>query len=128
MAEKEKVRIDKYLWAIRIFKTRALASEACEKGRVRMQGNSLKASKHVNIGEEYEIKADARKWIIKVVDIIHNRVAYSEAITHYIDLTPAEELDLLKQSASSFHTGKRLSKIGRPTKKERRDIDDFTEQ
>lgn len=126
MAEKEKVRIDKYLWAIRIFKTRSLASEACEKGRVKMLGNSLKASKHVNIGEEYEIRADARKWIIKVVDLLHNRVAYSEAVVFYIDLTPAEELEIQKQAASSFHTGKRLSKIGRPTKKERRDIGGFT--
>ena len=125
---KEKLRIDKYLWAIRVFKTRSLASEACDKGKVRLLGNSVKASKTVNIGEEYEIKTEARKWIIKVTGLLANRVQYAEAVNYYIDLTPAEELDLLKSQAASFHTGKRLSKIGRPTKKERRNLDDFTEE
>lgn len=123
---KEKLRIDKYLWSIRIFKTRALASEACDKGRVRFLGNSVKASKTVNISEEYEIKTEARKWIIKVTGLLFNRLQYAEAINYYIDLTPAEELDLSKSQAASFHTGKRLSKIGRPTKKERRNLEDFT--
>lgn len=127
MAElKEKLRIDKYLWAIRVFKTRSLAAEACEKGKVRFQGNAVKASKTVNIAEEYEIKTEARKWIIKVTGLLHNRVQYSEAVKYYIDLTPAEE-ETAKFQAASFHTGKRLSKIGRPTKKERRDLDEFTE-
>jgi ribosome-associated heat shock protein Hsp15 len=128
MAEtKEKLRIDKYLWAIRLFKTRTLAGEACDKGKVKMNGNSVKASKAVNIGEEYEIKTEARKWIIKVTGLLPNRVQFSEAIKYYIDLTPAEEIERIQAQASAFHTGKRLSKIGRPTKKQRRDLDDFTE-
>jgi ribosome-associated heat shock protein Hsp15 len=127
MAEKEKLRIDKYLWAIRIFKTRSLAAEACEKGRVRLNGVSVKASKTVNVGDEYEVKTEARKWMIKVTALLANRVQYSEAINYYVDLTPEEELEKIKTLAASFHTGKRLSKIGRPTKKERRDLDDFTE-
>lgn len=125
-ATKEKLRIDKYLWSIRIFKTRALASEACDKGRIRWNGNSVKASKTVNLGEEYEIKTEARKWIIKVTGLLSNRVAFADAINNYIDLTPAEELDKSTFQAPSFHTGKRLSKIGRPTKKERRNLEDFT--
>jgi ribosome-associated heat shock protein Hsp15 len=128
MAEqKDKLRVDKYLWAIRIFKTRSLASEACDKGRVRLQGTSIKASKTVNVGDEYEIKTEAKKWIIKVTGLLHNRQAYSEAIKYYIDLTPEEEIDKIKIQAAAFHTGKRLSKIGRPTKKERRSLEDFTE-
>ena len=127
MAEKEKLRIDKYLWAIRLFKTRSLAADACEKGRVRLNGISVKASKTVNIGDEYEVKTEARKWIIKVTGLLANRVQYSEAINYYVDLTPEEELEKIKTLAAAFHTGKRLSKIGRPTKKERRDLDDFTE-
>ncbi len=127
MAEKEKLRIDKYLWAIRIFKTRSLAAEACEKGRVKLNGVSVKASRTVNIGDEYEVKTEARKWIIKVTDLLANRVQYSEAIKYYVDLTPEEEIEKMQTMAASFHTGKRLSKIGRPTKKERRDLDDFTE-
>jgi ribosome-associated heat shock protein Hsp15 len=128
MAEtKEKIRIDKYLWGIRLFKTRTLAAEACDKGKVKMNGNSVKASKTVNIGEEYEVKTEARKWIIKVAGLLYSRVQYSEAIKFYIDLTPAEEKEQMQTQASSFHTGKRLSKIGRPTKKQRRDLDDFIE-
>jgi ribosome-associated heat shock protein Hsp15 len=128
MAElKEKLRIDKYLWSIRVFKTRSLASEACEKGRVKFKGDSVKASKAVTVGDEYEVKTEARKWIIKVTGLLHNRVQYAEAINYYIDLTPSEELEPAKIQAPSFHTGKRLSKIGRPTKKERRDLDDFVE-
>lgn len=128
MAEKEKLRIDKYLWSIRVFKTRALASEACEKGKVRFKGDSVKASKAVTVGDEYEIKTEARKWIIKVTGLLANRVQYAEAIKFYIDMTPSEELEPVKTQAASFHTGKRLSKIGRPTKKERRDLDDFVEE
>ena len=128
MAEpKEKLRIDKYLWAIRIFKTRSLAAEACEKGKVKLNGDSVKASKSVTIGDEYEVKTEAKKWIIKVTGLLANRVQYSEAIKYYIDLTPEEEAEHSKIQAASFHTGKRLSKIGRPTKKERRDLDDFVE-
>lgn len=128
MAEqKEKIRVDKYLWAIRIFKTRSLASEACDKGKVRTKGDPIKASRAVNVGDEFEIKTEARKWVIKVTGIIYNRVQFGEAIKQYIDLTPSEDIELNKSLAASFHTGKRLSKIGRPTKKERRDLDDFTE-
>ena len=124
---KEKLRIDKYLWNIRIFKTRSLAAEACEKGRVKLNATSVKASKNVSINDEYEIKAEERKWVIKVSGLLDHRVQYSEAIKYYIDLTPAEENERIEMQASSFHTGKRLSKIGRPTKKQRRDLDDFIE-
>ena len=126
MAEKEKLRIDKYLWSIRLFKTRSLASEACDKGKVRITGVPLKASKQVNVGDEYEVKTEAKKWVIKVTGLLHNRVQYSEAIKYYVDMTPEENLEIAKVQASSFHTGKRLSKIGRPTKKERRDLEGFT--
>jgi ribosome-associated heat shock protein Hsp15 len=125
MAEKEKLRIDKYLWAIRLFKTRSLASEACDKGKVRLHGDSVKASKNVNVGDEYEIKTEAKKWVIKVTGLLHTRVQYAEAIKYYIDITPEEEVEKLKNQSASFHTGKRLSKIGRPTKRQRRDLEGF---
>src|SRR3954471_17533327 len=124
---KEKLRLDKYLWSIRLFKTRSQASEACEKSKVKMNGTSVKAAKTVNVGDEYEVKTEARKWIIKVTGLLDHRVQYSEAINYYLDLTPAEELEKLSFTTSAFHTGKRLSKIGRPTKKERRDLDDYLE-
>ena len=120
-----KVRIDKYLWAIRIYKTRTLAAEACDQGKVKLLGHAVKPAKTVNPGDEYEIKTEARKWVIKVTSIIDKRVQYSEAINNYIDITPAEELERLKSEASAFYTGKRQSKIGRPTKKQRRDLEEF---
>jgi len=125
MAEKEKIRLDKYLWAIRLFKTRTQAATACDTGKVKFNGQQAKAAKHVNVGEEYEIKTEAKRWRIRVSGLINNRVAYSEAIKYYIDITPAEEIERLQFQAASFHTGKRQSKIGRPTKKQRRDIDEF---
>ncbi len=127
MAEvKEKLRIDKYLWAIRLFKTRSQAGDACDKGKIKWQGNNVKASKAVNLGEEYEVKTEARKWVIKVTGLLEKRVAYPEAIKHYEDVTPPEELDVVKFQPSAFNTGKRLSKVGRPTKRDRRDIENFT--
>jgi ribosome-associated heat shock protein Hsp15 len=122
----DKLRIDKYLWAIRLFKTRSLAAEAIEKGRVKMQGNAVKAARAVMIGDEYEVRTEARKWVIRVTGLLANRVQYSEAIKYYEDHTPPEEMDRIQYQASSFNTGKRLSKLGRPTKKERRDLEDFT--
>ena len=127
MSEKEKLRLDKYLWAIRLFKTRTMAAVACDTGKVKFNGLHAKASRNVNIGDEYEVKTEAKRWRIKVTGLLEKRVAHPEAIKNYIDITPEEELERIKSQASSFHTGKRQSKIGRPTKKERRDLDDFLE-
>lgn len=125
MSEKEKLRLDKYLWSIRLFKTRTLAAAACDTGKVKYEGAAAKAAKQVHVGDEYEIKTEAKRWRIKVTGLLHNRVQYSEAVKFYIDITPAEEVQRLQYQAAVFHTGKRKSKIGRPTKKERRDLDDF---
>ncbi|MBN8686834.1 MAG: RNA-binding S4 domain-containing protein [Chitinophagales bacterium] len=121
----EKLRLDKYLWSIRLFKTRSAAATACDSGKVKYDGTAAKAAKQVHIGDEYEIKTEAKRWRIKVTGLLHNRVAFPEAIKHYIDITPEEELQRIQYQAATFHTGKRRSKIGRPTKKERRDLDDF---
>ena len=123
--EKEKLRIDKYLWAIRLFKTRSQAADACDKSKVKLNGENVKASKTVTVGDEYEVKSEAKKWLIKVTGLLDHRVQYSEAITYYTDITPAEELDRIKFEAAVFNTGKRQSKQGRPTKKDKREIDGF---
>ena len=125
MPVKEKLRLDKYLWAIRLFKTRSLASAACESGKIKFDGSPAKASKNVNISDEYEVKTEAKRWRIKVTGLLEKRVAATEAIKNYIDITPEEEIQRLQYQAASFNTGKRQSKIGRPTKKERRDLEDF---
>jgi ribosome-associated heat shock protein Hsp15 len=128
MAEKEKLRLDKYLWAIRLFKSRALAAAACDSGKVKFAGAQAKASKNVSPGDEYEVKTEAKRWRIKVTGLLHKRLAFAEAINYYLDITPEEEIQRLQYMASSFHTGKRRSKIGRPTKKERRDLDGFFDE
>lgn len=128
MPEKEKLRLDKYLWAIRLFKTRSLATAACDSGKVKFNGTQAKAAKNVHIDEEYEVKTEAKRWRIRVSGLIYKRVAFAEAINYYIDITPAEEIERLQYQSASFHTGKRMSKIGRPTKKQRRDIDRFLDE
>jgi ribosome-associated heat shock protein Hsp15 len=82
----------------------------------------------VNVGEEYEVKTEAKKWVIKVSGLLDHRVQYSEAVNYYIDLTPAEEIERSQFQSASFHTGKRLSKVGRPTKKQRRDLGGFMDE
>ena len=126
--DKGKLRLDKYLWSIRIFKTRTQASDACEKGRVKLNDAPVKASKNVSIGDVYAIKGEERKWVIQVSELLDHRVQYVEAIKYYIDLTPEEEKEKLHVQSASFYTGKRQSKTGKPTKKQRRDFNDFTSE
>jgi ribosome-associated heat shock protein Hsp15 len=125
--EKEKLRLDKYLWAIRLFKTRTQAAEACDKGKVKYNSANVKAAKTVAVNDEYEVKTEAKKWLIKVTGLLHTRQQYTEAIKYYLDITPAEEVERLQYQAAAFNTGKRLSKQGRPTKKQKRDLDGFME-
>ena len=124
----EKLRLDKYLWSIRFFKTRSQAADACDKGKIKFQGNAAKAARSVNVNDEYEVKTEAKKWVIKVTGLLHSRVQFTEAIKYYTDITPAEELDRIQFQAAVFHTGKRMSKVGRPTKKQKRDLDEFTNE
>ena len=121
----EKLRLDKYLWAIRIFKTRSQATAAIDEGKVKLNGVSVKAARQVALGDRYDIRTPARKWTIEVTGLIHNRVGYEEAIKNYIDLTSEEDKVMDTRLSSSFYTGKRLSKTGKPTKKQRRDMNEF---
>ena len=123
--KKEKLRLDKYLWSIRVFKSRSMATEAIDKGRVKLNGENVKASRNVVIGDVYEARTEHKNWVLKVTQLLDGRVAYAEAIKYYEDLTPVEELERVRQVAATFQTGKRLSKIGRPTKKNRRDLGDL---
>lgn len=124
-ANTQKVRLDKYLWAIRIFKTRSMATKACDQGKVKLAGADIKPSRTVGVGDIYDIRTDGRKWTIEVTGIIQNRVKYEEAVKHYTDLTSEEDKLYNKRLSNSFYTGKRQSKTGRPTKKQRRDLDNL---
>ena len=121
----EKPRIDKYLWAIRVFKTRTLATHAIDDGKVKWNGSNIKPSKLVSVGEQYTIRTPARKWTIEVTGLISARVAYDESLKYYTDITPEEDRIQNEYMGPSFYTGKRLSKTGHPTKKQRRDLDTF---
>ncbi len=125
MSGEGKIRLDKYLWAIRVFKTRSQATRACDDGKVKMEGSNMKPSKAVALGDKYDVRAPGRKWTIEVTGLIDKRVRFEEASKNYIDHTSEEDLQYNKRLSSSFYTGKRLSKTGRPTKKQRRDLNDL---
>lgn len=122
MNNDDKLRIDKYLWAIRIFKTRNLATEACKMRRIKMDGQSLKPAHCVKIGECYAIQKGNERKIVKVTGLLEKRGDAPTAQQHYEDLTPIEDKTILP-SVFSVPVLKRDRGTGRPTKRERRDID-----
>jgi ribosome-associated heat shock protein Hsp15 len=124
MPEKEKLRIDKYLWSIRAFKTRTLASDACKAGRVKLEGNNIKSSHEVKIGEVYQVSKGLERKVIKVTGLLESRVDAKTAVYFYEDITPVEQTNAYK---SMFHAPvlTRDRGTGRPTKKDRREIDDL---
>jgi ribosome-associated heat shock protein Hsp15 len=121
---KEKLRIDKYLWAIRIFKTRSLATDACKGGKVKLNAQSIKPSYEVKVGDVFHIQKGPERKVVKVLSLLHQRVDAKTAVLHYEDLTPKEDLVSYK---SAFHIPvlRRDRGSGRPTKKDRREIDDL---
>jgi ribosome-associated heat shock protein Hsp15 len=117
----ETIRIDKWLWAVRLYKTRTQASDACRGGKVKMDGQNVKPSREIRIGEEIEVQLGIIRKKITVKAILKNRVGAKLVDDYVEDLTPVEEyekLDMLKQ----LNYEKRDRGIGRPTKKNRRDI------
>lgn len=124
MAEKEKLRIDKYLWAIRAFKTRTLASDACKAGRVKLESNNIKPSHEVKIGEVYQVSKGADRKMIRVTGMLENRVDAKTAVNFYEDITPVEQT-LAFKSMFQAPILKRDRGTGRPTKRDRREIDDL---
>jgi ribosome-associated heat shock protein Hsp15 len=123
----DKVRIDKYLWSIRCFKTRTLASAACNDGKVKLNEDTpVKPAKIVKENEIYSVKNGNKKMVIKVIKIIDSRVNPTLAALCFIDLTPEEEKEKQKlMSAFYFSGGKKGNKQARPTKKDRRKINEL---
>lgn len=121
------MRIDKYLWCIRYFKTRNIASEACKKGHVRINNTVAKPSKEVFNGEQISIRKNQINYQITVLDIPSSRVGAKLVDLYRKDVTPEEEFErqnLLKYSKDYY----RKKGMGRPTKKDRRDIDEYNEE
>jgi ribosome-associated heat shock protein Hsp15 len=120
------MRIDKYLWCIRVYKTRSLATDSCKKGHIKIGGSNVKASREVFGNELLLVRKDQINYQIRVIDLPQSRIGGKLVDLYRKDMTPAEEFnknELLKFAKEHY----RKKGEGRPTKKDRRDIDGYQE-
>lgn len=117
-------RLDKWLWAARIFKTRSIAADACKNGRISIGGVKQKASKMVKVGDVIEVRKPPITYSFKVLQAIQNRVGAKLVPEVLENVTTKEQLELLEMNRISGFVG-RARGTGRPTKKERRELDGF---
>jgi ribosome-associated heat shock protein Hsp15 len=118
------MRVDKYLWCVRYYKTRNMVTEACKKNHITVNGQVAKASKEVFPGDKITFRKDQINYIIVVLDVPQNRIGAKLVDVYRKDETPTESfahLELLKLSKEHY----RRTGDGRPTKKDRRDLEDF---
>ena len=123
----DKVRVDKWLWAVRIFKSRTLATDVIKKGKVRTaDGEPLKPSSNVAVGDRLQVQKEGFNLDIEVVKLLNKRVGAPLAVTCYVDHTPEEEMNKYKDWFVGKSKGEFREKgAGRPTKRERREIESF---
>lgn len=120
------VRIDRWLWAVRIFKTRTIAAEACKKNRISIRGVNVKPARMIKIGDVIEVKKPPVTYSFEVLDLTEKRMGAKLVHGFARNVTPAGELEILNlQRMTGFVD--RARGTGRPTKKDRRDLEDFTE-
>ena len=124
--EKNEARIDKWLWAARIFKTRTIAAAACKKGQVTMKGATLKPSRMIHVGDIIDVRKPPVTWSFCVRQTIERRVGAKLVPEVLENVTPPEQYELLEISRISGFVG-RAKGTGRPTKKDRRSLETFTE-
>lgn len=124
----EKARIDKWLWSVRIFKSRSIATQACKSGKIKVNGGKCKAARAIEVGDLIKVDKNGLKLQFKILELLQKRVGYAIAKEAYEDLTPTEEIEKFR----AFHH-RRLSGeerevgLGRPTKRDRRELDNFKE-
>jgi ribosome-associated heat shock protein Hsp15 len=121
------MRVDKYLWCIRYYKTRSLATEACKKGHVKINQSAVKPSKEVFSGEKMIVRKDQINYELIVLDVPANRVGAKLVDLYRKDITPKEAFEnqeFLKYSKDYY----RKKGTGRPTKKDRREIDEYSDE
>ncbi|MEI6052919.1 MAG: RNA-binding S4 domain-containing protein [Opitutaceae bacterium] len=123
---KTEVRIDKWLWAVRLFKTRTLAAEACKKGKIVIQNVQVKPSRNIKVGDVVCIKRNPILFSFKVLALSENRMNAKLVAGFMENVTTADQLELIELGKLAGQTGRDRG-TGRPTKKERRGLDDFTE-
>ena len=119
-------RIDKWLWAVRIYKTRSIAAEACKKGRVLLNGSQAKPAHTVKEGDVVSVKKPPITWSFRVKQAIEKRIGAKLVADMMENVTTPDQLELLEVSKISGFIN-RAKGTGRPTKKERRELDDFTD-
>ncbi|HLN52435.1 MAG TPA: RNA-binding S4 domain-containing protein [Lentimicrobium sp.] len=118
----DEVRIDKWLWSVRFYKTRNLAIDACRAGKVKIDGSSIKPSRIVKEGDIISLSIGPLNKTIRVKQLLHNRIS-AKLVPEYVeDLTPAEEYERI-EFMKEFNAEYRDRGTGRPTKRDRRDID-----
>lgn len=118
------IRVDKWLWAVRVFKTRSQASEACRKGNVSVGDLPVKPSRIVQVGEIIKVRKAPITKSLKVLALSGKRMGAKLIVGFVEDVTPAEELELLEMQ-KNMRWSSRDRGTGRPTKKDRRELDDF---
>lgn len=122
----EKVRVDKWLWSVRIFKSRSLATSQCKSGQIRINDKVVKPSFLIERGMLIHVKKEGFDLQFEVIDLIEKRVGAPLAVKCYNNLTPETEMNKYKDwFIGKAQTERREKGSGRPTKKERREIDDF---
>ena len=121
------VRIDKYLWAVRIFKTRSDAAEAVRNNRVTVNGSTVKPSREVKVGDVISVKRMPAVFEYKVVELVSSRQPAKNVPTYCLNITPQSELDKLTAPRETVFVFRDRG-TGRPTKKERRDLDSLMEE
>ncbi|SHF71481.1 RNA-binding S4 domain-containing protein [Dysgonomonas macrotermitis] len=122
--DKNEVRIDKWLWSVRLFKTRTLAVEACKKGRVSIQGTTIKPSRNIKVGEIIQIRKSPISYSFEVLALADKRMGAKLVPEYMKDVTPESEYKILELSKASGFVDRGRG-MGRPTKKDRRDLEDF---
>lgn len=118
------VRIDKWLWAVRIYKTRSMATEACKTGRVKIDDQAVKASRNLKIGDVIAIHQNPLNKVVKVKAFLTNRVSAKLVVDYLEDLTSPEEYERV-QMIRDLNWERRPRGLGRPTKQDRRQIDEL---
>lgn len=118
------IRIDKYLWAVRLYKTRSFATDACRSGRVKLNGLPVKPSHEISVGEIYELNIEQTHRTVQVKELLANRVGAKLVENYLTDLTPPEEYERI-QMARQYGFEHRDRGAGRPTKRDRREIEEF---
>lgn len=118
------VRVDKYLWAMRIYKTRSIAADACKNGRITMNGVQLKPSRTFKIGDRFSVRKGPITYSYRVLQLSENRLGAKLVPDYMQDITAPDQLELLELARMAGQTGRDRG-TGRPTKKDRREIETF---